>query len=188
MDFSQKVLLSIACNLININRSRQHILLLDLEDKGEQVYYVAPAFHSPQELAVHYANRVVCKNSIFVRPSFDGIQGRFIDEEWHHISFRLEGPWHFYSSPKELKGDYGFERFSSDVEKSLDKIGDMPLSVHLDKVFETLTTILQKTTEMPLSSIIEKLMESQQRKDKANIIAFLSSAFFNCQFVVVQKR
>lgn len=48
--------------------SAQHNLLMSLEAKGEAVFYMAPQFHLPEKLNMHYLNKSVIKNSIAFSP------------------------------------------------------------------------------------------------------------------------
>lgn len=48
--------------------SAQHNLLMNLEAKGEAVFYMAPQFHLPEELNMHYLNKNVIENSIAFSP------------------------------------------------------------------------------------------------------------------------
>jgi hypothetical protein len=89
--------------------SQQHELLLDLERKGHEVYYSAPAFHEPDELNDAYLNQLVKSRSLWVKPSQIG---PLPDNQDHHISFRLGGAWFFYSrDPQRLEGPTDFKSF-----------------------------------------------------------------------------
>ncbi|MCK4822141.1 hypothetical protein KA005_40640 [bacterium] len=183
-------------HLRNRTSSTQHHLLLSLEDKGEEVYYVAPAFHNPDELTIHYLDRTISRNSIYVRPSFDGSKGRIQDNSQHHLSFMLEGPWFFYSKPEEMKVKFTFEEFSKRIEKTLQRIGETPLSEKMEELPKKLIKIMEEVVRPRLSFfqksklrlIIEKLIKASDQRDKAQIVSYISNTFLNCQFIVVQKQ
>lgn len=67
-----------------LRHSAQHDLLLELEDQGNEVYYVAPAFHLSAELNTHYLAKQIVHNSFGFRPS--GI-GTLPDEDEHYVVF-----------------------------------------------------------------------------------------------------
>jgi hypothetical protein len=52
--------------------SEQHEMLLDLESRGNEVYYLAPAFHTPEELNDSYLTHQVRARSLWLRPSIIG--------------------------------------------------------------------------------------------------------------------
>ena len=175
----------------------QHRLLLALEDKGEEVYYVAPAFSDPEKLTSHFVNRTVCQNSIFARPSFDGSKGRIRDNAGHHISFMLEGPWFFYSEPEKINADFSFSEFSKGIDESLQRIGETPLHERMGELLPKLIQAMEETAQAwrsvfrlkeQMDSIIKRLSEASEQKNEAAIVSYISSTFFNCQFLVVQKR
>jgi hypothetical protein len=69
--------------------SRQHEMLLDLENAGEEVYYSAPMFHTAEELNTAFLNQSVCSSSIWIRPSEIGPLPDGLD---HHVSFAAGQP------------------------------------------------------------------------------------------------
>lgn len=176
--------------------SMQHYLLVDLEDQGEEVYYVAPAFRDPDELTSHFTNGTVNQNSIYAKPSFDGSKGRIRDNAQHHISFMPEGPCIFYSEPEKINVDFTFEKFSSGVEESLNKIRELPLAEKISELLPKMIHIMENMVQVnpwfflrkQFGSIIQKLTEASEKQNKANLISYISNAFFGCQFLIVQKQ
>jgi len=78
--------------------SDQHELLLRLESSGEQVYYIAPMFHTEEEFDVAYLSGNILKRLIFLRPS---AIGTIPDSRRHHVAFQDRAQWWFCSDPKE---------------------------------------------------------------------------------------
>jgi len=76
--------------------SRQHEMLLDLEQAGNEVYYSAPIFHTPEELNSCFLSRNVRSQSIWLSPSDIG---PLPDSENHHVSFEPGSPWTLFSDP-----------------------------------------------------------------------------------------
>lgn len=64
--------------------SDQHSLLLDLEDSGETVFYIAPEFHLPAELNSFYLSRTVVFNSAAYSPQ---AIGPMPDDDEHYVVF-----------------------------------------------------------------------------------------------------
>jgi hypothetical protein len=93
-------------HLRRVNRSKQHELLLQLENQEHFVFYVAPAFHRASELNRAYFSRRVAVDSIWIRPSDIG---PLPDNNYHHVSFQLPRRFIRYSEPQPLQGHYTFE-------------------------------------------------------------------------------
>jgi len=77
------------------SRSRQHELLQALEAQGNEVYYVAPEFHTIEELNTAYRNNEVCERSAFFRPS----EIRLPDDKEHYVAFSVDSSTAWCCSP-----------------------------------------------------------------------------------------
>lgn len=64
--------------------SRQHEMLLELDQAPNLVFYAAPMFHKKTEFDSAFLARTVRQRSFYVRP---GTIGSFTDDEAHHLSF-----------------------------------------------------------------------------------------------------
>ncbi|MGX5725664.1 hypothetical protein ACWKWZ_11500 [Metapseudomonas otitidis] len=67
-----------------LRHSQQHNLLLNLERKGNDVFYVAPAFHLTSELNRYYLSGSIVEESAAFRPS---AIGALPDREEHYVVF-----------------------------------------------------------------------------------------------------
>jgi hypothetical protein len=67
-----------------LRHSAQHDLLMELEGRGNEVYYVAPAFYQTAELNEHYLSKQIVNNSVGFRP---GDIGLLPDEDPHYVVF-----------------------------------------------------------------------------------------------------
>src|ERR1019366_3156628 len=75
--------------------SDQHASLLSLEQAGNDVFYVAPGFHTIANLNAAYAERRVWDRSFRIKPSFIG---PLPNDKAHHVTFKdSNGAWRFYS-------------------------------------------------------------------------------------------
>lgn len=108
-------------------RSEQHQLLLNLEDSGLKVEYVAPLFIGETDLNDGFRNKNLRENVFRVRPS---VIGNIEDENEHRVVFDQFGrTGTLYSDPVVLKSpfDYGEiteEGFKSSIPDDQEDIGD----------------------------------------------------------------
>jgi hypothetical protein len=68
--------------------SPQHRLLFEWQGQGNEVFYVAPAFHRAEELNAAYLARRVSYDSVFIRPSDIG---NIQDLDEHYVIFPQGG-------------------------------------------------------------------------------------------------
>lgn len=92
--------------------SDQHEMLLELENKGNEVYYSAPAFHTTEEFNEAYLSHQVRACSLWMRPSQIG---PLPDDRDHHVAFVLGKIPHFCSKPRSLDTRGNFEEFEESV-------------------------------------------------------------------------
>jgi hypothetical protein len=55
-------------SIMDSHHSRQHDMLLSLDQAGSEVFYAAPRFHTHEELNAAFSNSTVATQSSFVRP------------------------------------------------------------------------------------------------------------------------
>jgi hypothetical protein len=100
--------------------SRQHDLLLDLEASGERVYYVAPFFHTMDELNRSYIGQSISRDSFWIRPS---AIGRIHDTKDHYVAYRSPTDWHFCSTPIRGEEEASFQSAESTlIEESSEEL------------------------------------------------------------------
>ncbi|WP_135077392.1 hypothetical protein [Terasakiella sp. SH-1] len=117
-------------------RSRQHDLLLGLDQGPNAVFYAAPKFHLPNELNDAWKNGNMIDKSFFIRPRDIGV----LDDGFHHVSFD-ERIHRVFSEPKEVRGYHGDE-FRKTLTTQLDQI-----SIPLDSGIVEEALILAKQAE-----------------------------------------
>lgn len=124
--------------------SDQHQLLLDLENLGEAVFYIAPEFHLPAELNQHYLNKRVVLNSAAFSPSDIG---PLPDPYDHYIVFEKWKTFGFFCSdkPKEI--------FKTSLE------GGLPLALHIRQVQ------IRELGEKGLRTISERMLEILEARE-----------------------
>ena len=165
--------------------SRQHEMLLDLETRGEEVYYSAPMFHQPEELNDAFLQRSVRARSIWIRPT--DIR-KLPDADEHHVSFEPGSPWVLFSKPKKMEAKREFK----DVERQL-----------MSRLHERWRTDLSEERVEDLADAIAGIADkrrdiSQRQRDNSREaarlaaplqrVAYYASIFLESQFFVVQER
>ena len=125
-------------------------MLLDLENNGNEVYYSAPSFHTPEELNEAYLLHQVRMRSLWLRPS---VIGPLPDDGSHHVAFQVPGTRHFCSKPRLLDTKGDFEEFTRSVEGSYRKRGEMALSKNaLHHMADTIAEIAAKRRDISSDS------------------------------------
>lgn len=95
--------------------SKQHSLLLSLENFEPLTFYVAPAFHLNDEINAHWSSGSATQNSVFVKPSSIGA---LPDLNPHRVCFdtvsiaKKQG--YLFSEPQEIE-IFPFQNFSEFV-------------------------------------------------------------------------
>ena len=173
-------------------RSKQHQMLLDLENAGNEVYYVAPAFHTLGDLNCAYVVRQVALRSLWLRPSFIG---PLPDDKSHHVAF---SDWHkvsnsdfkphFCSTPRPLETRGDFKEFENSIERSFRKNSETALK--RDALEET-ANYLSEIVVRP-HHISNKSMRALQTQlvDRHPLykIAVYSHMFLDSHLFVVMNR
>ena len=97
--------------------SPQHSRLLDLESRGEAVFYAAPRFFHDNDFADYYGDRVILSNSAFIQPS---AIGDLPDDGDHHVSINCQARqgW-LLSEPTALKPILIGNDFQEDMHNRL---------------------------------------------------------------------
>ena len=165
--------------------SRQHEMLLDLEQTGQEVYYSAPLFHQPEELNDAFVRDAVRARSIWIRPSDIG---SLPDDGDHHVSFQEGRPWMLFSKPKPLEAK---REFGDVVRRLTGRLREREGTDFSKERIEELADVI--------SSIADKRHEISQRerdvsRDAARPapplqrVAYYASVFLESQLFIVQQR
>jgi hypothetical protein len=172
--------------------SKQQDLLMDLEDVGELVYYVAPQFFTDSEQNDAYLTHNVINRSRFFRPS---LIGRLTDDSEHWIAFSDSSTW-VCSTPKPIRqrtdwqsllgrldGELSTPAGRLDIER-LQVIRDSMINIVARRSVESSDLLERLQSESPLgddavSPTIEPLLHQ---------VSYIAKAFFDCEMVVVSPR
>ena len=164
--------------------SKQHEMLLDLENDGNEVYYSAPAFHELWELNEAYLNHQVRSRSIWIHPSSIG---QLPDEERHHVAFQHPGQQYFCSKSRPIEEDIGFAGFTEHISSIVKEKGDIALSEEqLHKTADRLAEISLKRKGIPYA-IYEETKEYMQTRKPIERLAFYSYLFLDAQMFIVNR-
>jgi hypothetical protein len=163
--------------------SNQHKLLLELAKTYSRVYYVAPRFHSIDELNNHFLNRRVIENSIFVRPAEIG---EIKDTNDHVFAFHTDPAKgrYFCSEPWPIEEVNVWH----DIESGL-KEPQITFSFIRELTFEMLA-ILKSTGHSFASKEISAKLENNEQTESliTSTASFVARNFFNCELAFVFKK
>lgn len=191
-------------------KSRQHELLLELDDGVNLVYYAAPRFHELSEINSAWSTNQIASRSIFVTPNDIGI----LNEESHHVAYDDINAY-LCSEPKPL----GFYSSSNLIEKlGNNLIADpQPLGSKLPALHERVERarrnvekriLDRQTASLKKEGPLELVFQTEERSIRRQIepvstrqakplsgpnkvlrdIADTASKVFDTQLLVVQKK
>jgi hypothetical protein len=171
-------------HLRSARHSYQHEMLLDLENRGELVFYVAPMFHLPEELNDAYLNRQVIQRSMFIKPSTIGV---LPDAEEHYVVFNDAQDLLVCSEPKKVeKGSFGFGVF---VKDSIHQIETGKRRTNRRDDMEELSNQMIQIVEHSKEKGFWKGVDPRTlRSDREPLIqtAYLARTFLGCEMFVLR--
>jgi hypothetical protein len=160
-------------------------MLLSLENRGNEVYYSAPAFHTNNDLNNAYFSHQILNRSLWLRPSQIG---PLPDDRPHYVAFQIPGVPHFRSEPKPLDTKGDFIEFTKRVEDVFRKSSDVALQREkLRDLAETLQGIAGKQRGISLDTrrISERELAKRHPIDQ---IAFYAHVVMDCQLFIVKEK
>jgi len=167
--------------------SNQHAALLNLEQRGEHVFYAAPYFHTTPELNVAYLSRTVVERSAFFPPS---VIGPLPDQYDHYVSFSVATAY-FCSEPKKLDYDFSgashverFRALAQRAESNADKRFFLDL---LDNMGATLSEE-GKFPEHLARLHDPEFREALSRAEAARLAAFTARSCFDAELLLLRYK
>jgi hypothetical protein len=160
--------------------SKQHELLLDLEGRGQKVYYVGPLFHTMAELNRHYLSRRVRSHSFWLKPSQIG---HIRDLRHHYVAYVSGTEWHFCSTPRRGVGAADFSAVEADMATN-----DLP-----ELTAERLAELAAVVREVALGSDRlhaeekEQILRAAQERPPLQQAAMLSQFFLDAQLFIASS-
>jgi hypothetical protein len=165
--------------------SRQHELLLELEDSAEgEVYYSAPSFHLPEELNNAFLTHQVRARSVWIRPSEIG---PLPDDDEHHVSFSDQNPWTMFSTPRRLSVRRRVaELFAGYATRLRTKRGP-PGTEWIENLAESVERIASKRADV-LRVANHDVLARTRKLQPLDRAAYYASVFLESQMYLVQLR
>lgn len=165
------------------NNSDQHQLLIDLENSGESVFYIAPEFYLRSELNHFYLSKTVISNSAAFSPVD---LGPLPDNDQHYVVFERGTSAGYFCSdnPVEvrktsIKKGLGHLIESRNVQpRDLGERGLQHISEHM---LETLSR--QKSFE--LNSDMGELRALLSNRPSVEAIGYISRTFFDTELLIL---
>ena len=164
--------------------SRQHEMLLDLEEKGQEVYYVAPEFHLAEELNDAFLQRLVRERSRWIPPSDIG---PLHDDGDHHVSFEPGDQWTLFSEPGPIKAKRKFEDIATRLKSRLHERGRIEVAQeYLERLANDIAEIADKRHDITQR---QKAFSRESVRPAAPLqrVAYYASVFLESQLFIVQE-
>ena len=167
--------------------SDQHESLLSLEQAGNDVFYVAPAFHTTTALNTAYAQRRVWDRSFRIRPA---LLGPLPDDNTHHVSFRqASGAWRFYSDDPSREGRApNTEEIVEALQRRIAERGKRNLHSQIADLDASLQTIVKRRNIERNERERIDIQELGEQIDPLRRVAYIARQFFDCQMLFVTMR
>jgi len=165
-----------------LRTSNQHLLLMELEAQGEDVYYCAPCFHQHHELNDAYLSQTVCARSIWINPSEIG---KLPNTDDHHVSFQnyTDGYFYFCSVPekRECKGS-----FSAMVGRLEKRLRTTQFDRQVSDLEQRLLILSQKLQNSEW--VLSAYRKYSQDRSPLQRAAFLARTCFDSELYIVRPR
>ena len=165
--------------------SGQHEMLLELENKGNEVYYSAPAFHTSEEFNEAYFSHQVKARSLWMRPSQIG---PLPDDQDHHVAFVLGKTPYFCSKPRALDARGIFEEFEESVIHSFRERSSTAMSRDtLEQTARDFSEIAEKHRHISLEFKNTFWVTLEERHPLAQI-ALYAQVVLDAQLFIVREQ
>lgn len=173
-------------------RSKQHKLLLKLENNYSEVYYCAPGFFQTIELNDAYGNHHVYDRSFFMRPSEIGP----LPDKWrHHIAFQSAHSviCYFLSDPVKAKQIKVIDRpsFERTLERKIRTQGSLALS---DASLRRLASAMKEIITEEFREELGRERSTVQGLDLDKVltplqqVTYFGRTFFDCSLFIVRHK
>ena len=169
-----------------LKRSKQHQLLLELEQKGNEVYYAAPEFSSPHELNSAYLRREVSARTAFFTPI---AIGPLPDDGEHHVVFLPESTYGYLcSARKRIDRESApaiFEDRLPDLARSPDaRVIDSEFFLGIGDELSFIYEQIQPLRDQELTF----LRRLRYEREPVRYAEYMSRTLFDCEFLVAYAQ
>lgn len=160
-------------------QSNQHQLLIELEKKGNAVFYVAPKIHEVENLNGAFFDKEVVARSLFVSPAEIG---ELPDNDIHRIVFSSESFDAYYcSAPRKLKLVVQGEHFSEALHCILFQQEAQVLN---EEFFHRLAGDMVSLVS-PNRRIFDELSRGKVEMRASTFANYLAKTLFDCELLIV---
>lgn len=154
--------------IYNQNRSRQHNILWDLADKGEQVSYVAPIFHTQNDFDKNFTSSGIYKGSAF----FNLCDLPRLDDNLDHDIVFLEGKTSFYrwhsNKSIEYKRDFSgacwYSRMLEIIKTKDNQLGEE----YILKLYDLTLQLLKNDNNPDIVDFVNRLISRRDHFTEVN--------------------
>lgn len=160
--------------------SQQHQLLLDLEKKGNHVFYAAPGFSTSEELSDAYITDQMTRRSLFVRPA---AIGKLKDDKAHHVAFQLPGPVFFCSEPRRIDTTDIDALLSNVITEQASIAGKTGPSEFFRRVADDLLSVYEAREAVPQRRR-QELQSLRERRAPAEFAGLIARTLFDVDLLV----
>ncbi|MGH9854166.1 MAG: hypothetical protein ACREBD_30350 [Blastocatellia bacterium] len=160
-------------------QSNQHQLLIELEKKGNAVFYASPKMHEAVNLNGAFFDKEVVARSLFVSPTEIG---ELSDNDIHRIVFSSESSdAYFCSAPRKLKLVVQGEYFS----ETLHRISFQGEAQVLDDEFFHRLAGEMVSLAAPNRRIFDELSRGKVEMSAATFANYLAKTLFDCELLII---
>lgn len=167
--------------------SDQHNLLLELENSGETVFYIAPEFHLPRELNDHYLNKTVIQNSAAFSPKDIG---EMPDEDDHYLVFERGNniAYRCSNEPKEVRKSSLSNGFGS-LLKQRDvrhmEVNEESLRTLADNMLKVLESSESRLKKYKKSIDVDGIKRIVSSREAMGAIGYMARTFYDSELVIL---
>ena len=163
------------------DRSEQHKMLIELEGKGNQVFYIAPEFADISSLDQAYNGSGVVTQSAMFSPSEIG---PLPDDKYHSVAFKagVTSGW-FLSEPKPLK----VQRSRDVVSRALEAhVAGVSPPENATRLFDWLNELAADMREIIK---LNRVGERAHRTERGPLeeVAYLARTHFGCELFLFAR-
>lgn len=162
------------------SQSNQHRLLIELEQRGHAVFYVAPLFHEAASLNSAFFEREIVAQSVFVKPREIG---ELPDSRVHRVVYsRNSAAVLFCSKARRLDGALRGEEFAVALQRLTAEREPQLLD---DDFFERLA-VQMLSIFSPNRKMFGEMSREQVEMHAATFASYIAKTFFDCELLIVR--
>lgn len=160
-------------------QSNQHQLLIELEKKGNAVFYASPKMHEALSLNDAFFDKEVVARSLFVSPTEIA---ELPDNDIHRVVFSSESSdAYFCSAPRKLQLVVQGEYFSEALHRILFQREAQVLD---DEFFHRLAGDMVSLVS-PNRRIFDELSRGKIEMSAATFANYLAKTLFDCELLII---